>query len=350
MSSSRQIVLDTMCGKPVCRVPFFPSMLIAASRAMGVNFRDWTTNATVLADALARNREFFGFDGIYISSDNCIMAEALGAEVLFPDDDEPMMQFGTLVRDYCDLARLRLPDPQRDGRMPMMAEASRRLVEMLGGEFYLEANIDSGPFALACIIRGTQPMMMDLMDGSHDAERLLEFCAEVTIAYGIAIGKTGVDSVQFGESVASLVNPQMYEQYVFPWDQYVLKRLKENGVVTFLHVCGAASHLLDLLISSGADAVEVDSVVDIAEAVAMGKAHGVTIRGNVDPIRLANAEADEAYRITAECVEAGKASSSHFILCGGCGIPKHTPIENMQAFVRAANDHGAYANQNYRNS
>ena len=101
--------------KEADRVPVAPSFLTRAIRKAGVRQYDYHTKAEVLAAAQIHHCEAYDFDGLFISSDNVIMYEALGGRIVFKDQDSYPFWTDPLVTTGRDLAALRVPDPERSG-------------------------------------------------------------------------------------------------------------------------------------------------------------------------------------------------------------------------------------------
>ena len=251
--NGRQRIEAVLAGRQPDRVPVLAGTLAHAAWLRGVPQRELHTNAATLAQTVVEASRQLGLDGVYLSSDNWIVHEALGGKVAFPEDDEPWGVHGPLVRQWSNLASLRPADPQRDGRMPMMLEAARRAVELVNDDLYVEANIDGGPFQLALMLRGSQQGYIDVIEEPEKFRDLMEFALQVSIAYGRAMARTGVDAIQFGESSASLVGPEVFRSLILPYDQRLIAAIQRENVKAVLHVCGNATHLLDSLGRSGAD-------------------------------------------------------------------------------------------------
>lgn len=326
-------------GKTPDRTPVFASTLAGAAWMQRVPQRAFHTNADTLADCVVKTSRALRLDGIYVSSDNWIIHEALGGEVAFSEDDEPWGK-AALVRHWRDLDRLSLPDPSRAGRMPMLLDAARQVIARAGEDLYVEANIDSGPFQLAMTLRGPQQALLDLDDDPGALRELLEFGTQVAITYGKAMARTGVDGVQFGESAASLVGTRVFEEFILPYDQRVIAALKAERVHAFLHVCGGSRHLMDGLARSGADCLELDAKVDLDDVFSK-VGSSICIRGNVDTILLLNGPAVGIEESALACLAKSRAAGGRLILSPGCGVPKYTPAEHVLALVTAAETHGA---------
>ena len=87
------------------RVPVAPSFLTRVIRSAGIRQYDYHTNAEVLASAQIAHCERYDFDGLYISSDNVIMYEALGGEIVFPDENSYPFWTTPVIENSQDLAR-----------------------------------------------------------------------------------------------------------------------------------------------------------------------------------------------------------------------------------------------------
>lgn len=333
--NGRELIEAVLSGRRPSRVPVLASSLANAIWLKKVPQRRFHTDSQLLSRTVVDVARDFGIDGIYVSSDNWIIHEALGGRVMFPEDDEPWGGDGPLLQDWGTLDRLHVPDPERDGRMPLMLDAARRVVEEVGDELFVEANIDSGPFQLLLTLRGSEDGCLDAMQSPEQVHAFMEFATEVVSAYGRAMARTGVHAVQFGESSASLVSPRLYRELILPYDQRVIRAIHEEGVAVFLHVCGRSSHLHELLVQTGADCLEVDSPVDLDELFdTVGSS--MAVRGNVDTRLLQSGPCEVIAEAARACLEKGAKPGRRFILSPGCGVPKYTPPAHVKALVAAA--------------
>ncbi len=323
------------------RVPVAPSFLTRTMLKAGVRQYDYHTNAEVLTSAQIDHCERYDFDGVYISSDNVIMYEALGGQIVYPDENSYPFWTTPVITDSRDLAHLRVPDPSHAGRMPMLIEAAHMAVERVGDRRFVLANIDSGPFNLACTLMDLMTAMLFLKDQPDEFRTIMEFCSQVTIAYGAGMAKSGCHGIQFGESTASLIGRRLYEELVWPYDCLVIEELKKLGIYVFLHVCGDSTPIFDLIVQSGADCLEFDSQVDIAWAKEQAGTR-VALKGNIDTNSFISKSAED---ITQECRHAIEAAmpGGGYILCGGCEVPAATPDDILVAVRRSVDRFGRYA-------
>jgi uroporphyrinogen-III decarboxylase len=101
-----------------------------------------------MANALIAVRELCDYDGIYVSRDNLVLHQALGGEVVFPFDDEPFCR-QVLVGSVEEYRKLSIPSPQKALGMKTVLEAAKIVQKRAGEDYYIQANIDSGPFEMA---------------------------------------------------------------------------------------------------------------------------------------------------------------------------------------------------------
>lgn len=318
------------------RPPTFPILLAPACQLAGVKQRDYNLDAGIMADTLLRARELCGFDGIYVSRDNWVYHQALGGELCFPEDDE---SYSTqpLLSSIREFRKLTVPAPENAPGMRTLLEAARRVVQAAGSQFYIQANIDTGPFSLAAVLRGTQEFLMDLAtENERDLQEYLSFCSEVVVAYGRAMIRTGVHGIQFGDSTASLISPEHYARFVLPYQERALAELGGTDCDLWIHICGKTDHLLQLLRALPFQGFEVDAKVDMVRARRLLGGR-IALKGNLDTTFLLTRSPEEVYRASLEILRSDPFTTG-IILSPGCGVPRLTPLPNLRAMVRACED------------
>jgi len=321
-------------GKSVDRIPVFPILLAPACRIIGVKQSDFFRNSDVLADTLIQARDIFDFDGIYVSRDNWVYHEALGGILEFPEDDETFSKEVILSR-MKDFRYLKVPDPWNAPGMKTVLEAAKRVVEKTGDRYYIQANIDTGPFSLASVLRGAQSFIFDLYDENReDVEDFLRFCTDVVVAYGKAMIGTGVHAIQMGDATASLLGADLFQEFALPYLNDALERLSGTGCDLWVHICGDTSHLLPYLKELPMDGFEVDALVDMKTARKL-IGNKIALKGNIDTSFILQANKNEVYETSINLLRSDSFKTG-LILSPGCGVPKMTPVENLKAMARAS--------------
>jgi MtaA/CmuA family methyltransferase len=319
------------------RIPTFPILIAPACELIGVKQRDYSLDPEVMADTLLKARELIAADGIYVSRDNWVYHQAMGGELFFPEDDE---SYSTkpLLDSVREFGKLKVPDPESAPGMETLLKAARKVVAEVGDRYYIQANIDCGPFSLAAVLRGAQQFLLDLVtEEETDLHQLLDFCTEVVIAYGQAMIATGVHGIQYGDSTASLVGPEHYERFALPYQQRSVDALVGNNCDIWIHICGNTEHLLHFLRPLSIQGFEVDAKVEMTTARKL-LGEKIAIKGNLDTTFLLKQSPEEVYEATQSILRSGSFKTG-IIMSPGCGVPRMTPVENLQAMSRACADY-----------
>lgn len=338
--SAKERVLSALHRERPDRVPVTPLVGHFAARVNGVTIGSFSSNASVLAKSLIEAQRRFGYDAVYVAADTWINAEAMGCAITFPDDSPA---FGhPIVSGPDDLAKLRIPDPHEDGRWPMMLRAVELVAAELGETCCIVGNFDQSPFSLAAQLRGTTQFMFDLIDAPQFAFDLLEICAKAVIRYARAIAEAGAHVLNTGDSAAggSLIGAALYEKYALPFERMVFESLADTGCPRVLHICGDSHSILEAMATSGAEGLEIDYQMDMADA-ARRVGDKVCLIGNLNPIHILSNTPEQIVAESKRIIEAGKQAEG-FIFASGCTIAPATPGENISAMVHAAEEYGSY--------
>ena len=341
---SKELVRQTLAGRPQRRAVAGPLAVHYCAGLAGVSLHDYTLNPRVLADCVVRYYERFRPDAVWLSADTWVTAQAMGAEVAFPGPHQPMAGTGRpCVRSAADIHRIGPPDPQSQGRWPLMLEAMRLLRDALGDQAFLVACFDQYPFSLACTLMGVEQVMMKVLDDRPMVEALMERCSQYAVAYALALARAGADMLSGGDSPAGLMGPRLYRDVALPYEQRVVAALKSRlSTPVSLHICGNATPILCDMAVSGADVLELDHQVDIATACrAVGPE--IAMWGNLDPVGLlARGTPAQVRDATLELLRAVQdRGHTRLVVSSGCTLAMETPPQNLQAMLDTVRNWGS---------
>jgi len=327
-----------LAGRPPDSTPVMLHNFLMAARERGVTMRQFRQDARVVADCFATAVERYQYDGVVVDVDTATLAGAAGVPVDFPAD-EPARCCGARLRNLEMVEELRPPDLAEDRRVLVWLEATRLLKKRFGRDVFIRGNCDQAPFSLACLMRSPEGWMLDLLDPRKEPliHRLLGYCAEVVKQFVRLMANAGADMTSNGDSLASpdLIAPAMYRQFALPYEKQVIACARQLAVPHALHICGNTTRILADMVSSGADALELDYKTDVRAARAALKGRAAFI-GNLDPVGvLLNGSAQSVAEKTRALIEVF-ADTPGFILNAGCAIPPGTPPENIRAMLRVA--------------
>lgn len=326
------------------KIPVVPQAFLFSTETAGYKIGRISSDAAKLAKSHVVCQDKFGYDGCVIDVDDATLAEACGAKCIFRDDEvvatdehNPLL---SSVKGYKDLE---LPDPKKSGRLPVWLEATERLVSEIGDSVFVMGRADQGPFDLACLLRGTQNFMIDLiMEDPKDIMGLLEWCKEAHIRFAKAQIDAGAHITSMGDSYAgpNLVSPETYVNFALQPEIDVVNAVQNHGGRYSVHICGNTTKITEDMAKTNADVIEVDWQVDMGEARRLFGEKTV-LMGNIDPSDpLVFGTPEQTDAKAKEIIEITKGKG--LFLSSGCAMGANTKPENMQAMVDAAKKYGTY--------
>jgi uroporphyrinogen decarboxylase len=326
-------------GEPLDCVPVAPGIGHYAAVKAGQPMTRVAWNPELMAEVVIRSVQRHGHDSCSPITDYGHGTESMGSRAVIRDWEQTYVD-SYVVQSEADAARLKLPDPLKDGRMPIIVECDQILVETIGDRVGINGGL-SGPLSFASNLRGPQQILYDMRDRPAMVHQLLTLALEATKAFGEAqIVRGGVKTVNIYEPMATMLSNRMVEEFSFHYLEQLICHLKELGSLVLLHICNDTTRLLNRMVEIGADILSLDVQVDLAEAkkIVAGRA-GVS--GNVATHRLARLSPQEVYADACRCIEQA-AAGGRYTLGSSCEVPYETPEENIDAMVRAAREFGAH--------
>ncbi len=325
-------------------LPVIPQCFMLAIETAGFRIGDINRNGKLMAKAHAISQEKFGYDGCVIDFDDASIAEALGAKVIFRDDEPATVnEDEPVLKDLRDIYELDDPDPLKYGRLCEWLEATRTLVDEIGDHVFVMGRADQGPFSIACLLRGTTQFMMDLMtEDKKVIADVMDYCRKASAIFAKAQKDAGAHATSIGDALAgpNLISPEMYREFALEPERLLVKEVQDYGIPFSIHICGNTNAIIGDMGATGAKILEVDWQLDMQkarEAVPLS----TVLMGNIDPsfplVLGTPNDVDEAVK----SVIAATKGRSHFV-SSGCAMGRNTPPENFKAFVAAARKYGAY--------
>ncbi|MGD0229211.1 MAG: uroporphyrinogen decarboxylase family protein [Syntrophorhabdales bacterium] len=277
---------------------------------------------------LAANR-FARVENLGVPFCMTVEAESMGAAVdLGTRESEPKVIAYAInaMEDVDKLAAL----VATGGRAKVCTDAIRMLKKK-APELPVIANL-TGPVSLATSLIDPLIYYRAIRKNKAAAHRLTDMATENLIRFGRAMLLAGADVICIADPSATgeIVGRSGFEEFVAPYINRIIELLSsEFHVPSIVHICGNVKTLGNALGSLTADAVSVDSMVNIGllkqmigEKVSMG---------NVSTHLLAEGSADNVLNAARACLGRGVD-----ILAPACGISPKTPLENVLILQLAA--------------
>ena len=329
------------------RVPVIPQDAQVAAYLAGLDCIEFATDAEKRASAIIEQRQRFDYDGVIIGGDTVCLAESVGVEVHYSQTEGPRWKAGCLD-NYDNIDKLTLPDPSKDGRLPVWVDTVHKVAERIGDEYLVVARADQGAFSLASMMRGMEDFFMDIAVAASDEKlkrklhKLLQYCNDCQFEFIKALKAAGAHVVTTGDSIAgpSVCSPATYAEYCLPYEKQMVDRCNQIGIPYSIHICGHTDPIIDKWLTAGAPIWEIDHKTDFANARARTR-YKVTIIGNLDTSEMFSGTPEMVLNAAEKIINICKPDCG-LILSSGCLLARNTPVENLQALSDAARKFGQY--------
>lgn len=308
----------------------------------GVAYSQYDSDPAIMATTQIAAVKRFDYDWAWLQVDDCMVYEVLGVGV---------RGSGNILRATCDylpatrqtLNSLKMPDMRRDGRMPVLIEAIRR-VKAEFGDTVLVCGRTEAPFSSVALLYGIEETMLLPLTDPDLLVDTLKFFVDLQTEFGIAQREAGADAVWFGDCNASghLMSESYYADYALPYVTQCVKEYDKAGLWSIYHASEEKEGHLKLQAASGVSILSVGPGLDMARAKEL-VGDKVCLIGNLDPVNvLMNGSRDQISAETTRIVNACKPDGGYLFNTGEM-VPRDTPVENVEAMLRAARENAAYA-------
>jgi len=334
--------------EPQDRVPVFPLVTAHAARVAGIPLRDYYTDGVEMARSQLVAQETYGIDFISLFSEVGLVAEALGSEYDYPEDDLPLLKrprWGSLTdlgHDPDSSAESgyvpRPADPSSDGRLRVYLDAVAYAYEARGDTVPILAYVPA-PFTTAQQLVDQESFLLGLLTEPERVNELLAYATRsITKFCRAIIGAGGLPILVDPLASGSVISAEHYRQFALPSEAEVIRYLHRYDLDVVLHICGDTRSTIGMMTETDADLLSIDRI-ELADAVA-GAGQQCRIIGNYDTSTILLADPQTIERDIAEMVKAGRSCPRGFVAATGCEVPVDAPPENVRAFVRAAKEAG----------
>ena len=277
-------------------------------------------------------------DAMFPLMDLSVEANALGRYTLFPKEESATVIIERFSSE--DLNKLERINISYDTRLNGYVETCKLMNIGLPGNI-LRGSYVTGPYTLAALLLGADEAAMATIMQADMLNELCQFATEKILDYVRLLITSGVQIVCVLEPSAVMLGPDQFVEYSAKFVKQITNSCRHTGVATVYHICGNSMHLIENMCESGVDALSLDAPetgVDLPTA-AERASDEVIIIGNTNPVgTLLNGSPDEVYSEVTGLLKSMK-PYPNFILSSGCDLPQETPLENINAFMKAGRDY-----------
>jgi uroporphyrinogen decarboxylase len=320
----------------------FPMSTVFDVYTCGVSYEAYATDTDLMVRCHLETVQRFDYDWTLLHVDGAMETEPLGVSSgpnLGGRGDQPWVPVGHLPANGKTLARLSVPDPQSDGRMPLLLKALSAVRAKLGDRVCVTGRL-IGPFQLMTYLYGTTEGLILLYKDPQLVRETLAFFLELEKAFAQAQLEAGAHALYLCDlnSASRLISADHYREFVFaPYRQLVRWIHQQQGWVIY-HPNDPDAERLRLMADTGVDAITVGDGADVVQ-VKQHLGNKICLMGNIDPIPFFKEGGPEEMRREVERIIDGVSQQGGHILSSGASIPIESPPQNMTAFVQTARDY-----------
>lgn len=328
-------------GKEVDRIQCCLDTGETMAPLIGVSLKDYYHSSEKMLELEEYLYETFKGDGAGLSTTLRGMAEAMGAEIAYYDNNIAQLKTPA-IKGLKNIDSAKLVDVDKDGRLPIILDGLKKVKKKLGDKVPVSGTV-TGPFTIAAMVLGTEWLLMGMLKCPDKIKQLMDVIVENNNRYiqrmiDLEVGIGFADPV----SSTALISVEQYREFSLPYFKKNVDFIKSQGAGCGLHICGTSRGLWEDLNTTGIGLFGLDNVEDIEEAKNVLGPH-MAIQGNVPPVDVMRlGTPHDVLQSAKECIRKGYDSKCGFVLTSGCQMPIGTPEENMHALIDAARIYGRY--------
>lgn len=336
-------------GKAVDRLPFSMDLGESIVPYFGYSNREYLFSAEIMVEVEERVQQEFGGDGMGFSINTRAFGEAFGSQMIYPD-----YGYSSILSHHCAkgkwITEMESIDPYRDGRLPIILEATKRLQEKYGKEQPLSISLPC-PGNCALSLVGITDLLKMMLKEPDRFNQLMDFClASVRRCAEVFFRETGIFIGTFEVLASSQVtSPKQFQTYLRPYIEKTVSILREiTGVTPSFGGCGSNAKIWKDLLTMGITSFGIDATDQIAEAKQVLGSQAA-LCGNIDPTLSLTGSPEEIRQAIYDCLDIVSDSPKGFSLgLGGGTAAFGAPIENLRAYAQWAKQYGRGAQMGKR--
>ncbi len=276
--------------------------------------------------------------GVDLPSDE--IWQVLESELMTREDYDRILDIG-----WVNFFREFLTERVFNDAEPSLLPENQEGVDVLGlwgeeGVPVLSGGDVTTPFELLCGGRSLEKFFMDLIEIPEKVvavmDEIVQHLAEGAIRTASDRGYP-VAWVGGWRTAPSMISPDMWERFVWPYFRRLVNEVLEAGLIPLLHLDANWERELGRFreFPKGRVIMALDGDTDIFKAKEVLGDH-MCLMGDVPATMLAFGTPDEVYAYSSKLIR--EIGPEGFILQSGCDIPANAKLENVQAMVAAAMD------------
>jgi len=330
--TGKELILKAFRLEEVERIPWVPFVGIHGAKLIDVPGDKYLQSSELISQGAAKAVELYKPDGLPVTFDLQIEAEAMGCQLAWSAENPPAVISHPLSEGKT-LTDLVVPGKE-DGRIKLVMEAAKAIrkdhpdIALYG--------LVTGPFTLALHLLGTD-IFIKMFEDEPYVTKILEFANRVAMAMAGYYLDAGCDIIAVVDPMTSQIGPDQFSQFITTPVKQLFEHIRSNGGLGSFFVCGYAQQNIEVMCDCTPDNVSIDENIPLDFVRDICLEREISFGGNMKlTIVLLMGSPDDCQEHALETMELGKQKG--FILAPGCDLPMATPRENLAAITELVND------------
>ncbi len=231
------------------------------------------------------------------------------------------------------IAGLRVPNPEKDGLMPLALNLYRYFSrELAGSEYEIKIVASRGPLTIASFVYGLTELLLGIKIDPAPMKKLLEITTETVIRWLNAQLKAAptAEGILLLDDIPGLMSLEDYNEFAHPYLKAILDEF--DGKLKIYHNDSNTTHILPRLTELDIDIFNFGKEVALKEILkyTYGK---ITLLGNISPLEVLKEGTPEEVQREAQLI-LDECPEKYFIFSAGGGVSPGTPKENIGVLNR----------------
>lgn len=215
----------------------------------------------------------------------------------------------------------------------------KQLKEIIGDDG-ITAPWVPGAVGMVVNYRSFQDVLVDALVKENFYKSYMDYFANRCFEINLLVSKAGADILSYNANIANsrVVSPSFFKSYIMPYEEYILKKLKENKILVNYHNCGPSANLLPIYNEMSMRGYESlaeyplgDTNLDQALSIF---SEDKVLSGNIDQVFFLKTaspkQVEDKVKNTINKVKHRK----NFIIATTDYIGEDIPIKNIEAFAK----------------
>ena len=330
--TGKELILKAFRLEEMERIPWVPFVGIHGAKLIDVPGDEYLQSAELISKGATKAVQVYKPDGLPVTFDLQIEAEALGCELAWSPENPPAVVSHPLSEGKT-LADLTIPGKE-DARIKMVMEATGKIrknhpdIALYG--------LVTGPFTLALHLLGTDIFIKMFEDEAYVKE-VLDFSNRVAMTMAGFYLEEGCDIIAVVDPMTSQIGPDQFSQFITTPVKQLFEHIRSNGGLGSFFVCGYAQQNIEVMCDCTPDNVSIDENIPLDFVRDICLERKISFGGNLKlTVVLLMGDPDDCQEHALETMDLGKQKG--FILAPGCDLPMATPVENLAAITELVND------------